>query len=233
MMLNFNKRIREISIKNSSLSGMINSSQINKVIQFESSLERDFIYLLEFDIYVDKYLEQPLEISYNDTLGNAKKYIPDFAISYHDDRPNEIVEIKYCNTLQERQEVLIPKFEAAEHFCKEHNSIFKVITEEYIRKDKVIELENSKFLSRYRNHFNNLKANNSLLLPQNSDHLVLYNKMFELQKCTVKCLIDQCTTSFDKKAELLFLTWCLVATNFISIDFTKKISINSIIWYNV
>ncbi|NOU58876.1 TnsA endonuclease N-terminal domain-containing protein [Marinifilum caeruleilacunae] len=232
MMLNFNKRIREIPLKNSSLSGVINSSQINKIIQFESSLERDFIYLLEFDIYVDKYLEQPLEISYNDTIGNSKKYIPDFAISYLDDRPNEIIEIKHCSSLQEKQEELIPKFRAAEQFCEENNSIFKVITEEHIRKDKGIELENYKFLSRYRNYFNNLNSNNSVLFTQNSDHLVLYNRMFEFKKCTVKYLIDQCTSDFEKKAELLFLTWCLVATNFFSIDFTKKINTNSIIWYN-
>ena len=48
-MRNLKKRVREIGLKYSSLSGQINSQKIKQPVQFESSLERDFIYLLEFD----------------------------------------------------------------------------------------------------------------------------------------------------------------------------------------
>jgi hypothetical protein len=232
MILNFDKRIREITLKASSLSGIINTSQINKPIQFESSLERDFIYLLEFDIEVDNYLEQPIEIRYNDSFGNEKKYIPDFAISYHDKRPHEIIEIKYESTLQSTYDDLLPKFQAAEQFCKENDFVFKVITEDYIRKQKHIELENFKFLSRYRSYFNNINFERSAFPSWNSDVLYLCEKMSKLQNCTVKFLVDQCAKDDYKKAELLFLTWYLVAMNFITADFSSKLNTNSSIWYN-
>lgn len=231
-MLNFDKRIREITYKSSSLSGVINSSLIQKPIQFESSLERDFIYLLEFDTCVNKYLEQPIEIEYKDTNGKKRKYIPDFAISYHDNRPNEIVEIKYVSTLIANRDVLSLKFEAADKFCKKNKSVFKVVTDEYIRQGKSVELENYKFLSRYRSHFKNLSDRSKILFPYNSDLVLLHNAITQVQESTVKDLVEYCTSNEHKKAELLFLTWCLVATNFITIDCTKKINTNSRIWYN-
>lgn len=74
-MLKLKKRAREISFKSSSLSGQISSKKLNKSVQFESSLEKDYIYLLEFDKSVGRYLEQPLIIHYKDTidLSNPEK----------------------------------------------------------------------------------------------------------------------------------------------------------------
>ena len=43
------KRLRGIPPKYSSLSGIVNISSFNKSIQFESSLERDFILFMEFN----------------------------------------------------------------------------------------------------------------------------------------------------------------------------------------
>ena len=73
------KRVREINLKHFSLSGQITSLKNNSIVKFESSLERDYSILLEFDSNVKNYLEQPLVIEYS--INNRKRrYTPDFFI---------------------------------------------------------------------------------------------------------------------------------------------------------
>ena len=231
-MLNFKKRVREISMKNSSLTGIVNSGQVKKPIQFESSLERDFIFLLEFDLSVDHYLEQPLIIPFKDKQGKQRKYIPDFAVSFHSERPIEIIEIKYEETLKKQHESLEPKFKAAERFCKKRGYSFKVITEDYIRNEKGTELDNFKFLSRYRDYFSNLNQDQTAFPPFNTDLSVLRKAIIKINKCSVRELVEHCAQDTDKQAELIFLTWYLIATNFVSTDFSIKLNLDSTIWHN-
>lgn len=231
-MLNFKKRVREIPLKNSSLSGVINIGQAKKSIQFESSLERDFIYHLEFNWEVFEYLEQPLEIIYLDSFGKQRKYTPDFAISFNTKRPNEIIEIKYESTLISKREELEVKFHAAREFCKKHGFIFKVVTEKYVREEKGIELENYKFLSRYRDYFSNINTNVTAFPGQNFDVSLLHRTIIRVKKTTVKSLVEICAQDEDKKAELIFLTWVLIATRLIKVNLSEKLSLNSIIWHD-
>src|SRR5437868_5438583 len=47
---------------------------------FESSLERDFFILLDFDLNVDRYEEQPVRIEYRDGDGRLRTYTPDVLV---------------------------------------------------------------------------------------------------------------------------------------------------------
>lgn len=230
-MLKLKKRVREISYKSYSLSGIINTSYMREPVQFESSLERDYIYLLEFDLKVNQYLEQPLEIAYKDAKGKDRKYIPDFAVDYFN-KPGEIIEIKYENILKTNFEELALKFKEAEKFCKKFNLTFKVITEKYIREERGVELENYKFLSRYRDYFQNIKEFDSVYPEMNPDINLLHEMIIKLKESTVQELVDKCSRDKNKQAELIFLTWYLVSTNFIGADFTQKLGLNSMIWNN-
>ncbi|WP_106791149.1 TnsA endonuclease N-terminal domain-containing protein [Aquimarina sp. Aq78] len=231
-MLKFKKRVREIAIKHSSLSGTINFKLQKKNLQFESSLERDFIYLLEFDKNVSQYIEQPTKISYIDASNKQKKYIPDFAVSYHDNTPNEIIEIKYEKTLSSKFDLLAKKFQAAEEYCKANNYNFRLITEKHIREKNNTQLSNYKFLSRHRDYFYDIETKKNVFHTSDSDLDQLHDKIIYLKKCTVRELVNSCSQDQDKRAELIFLTWYLVANNFIAIDFSKKINLDSVIWHN-
>lgn len=228
-MLKFNKRVREISIKSSSLSGVININSVKQPIQFESSLERDFIFLLEFDRDIKQYLEQPLEIVYNDESGKQRKYIPDFIITYYD-RPTEIIEIKYESTLKAVKEELQMKFLAAKKYCEKRGFMFKVITDKYIRDEKRIELQNSLFLSRYKDFFDNIDKQKSAFPTVNSDLTILYKNIKSLGKVSVRELVNKSTRDENKQAELIFLTWYMVANNYLYANFTERLTLDSLVW---
>ncbi|PZU91424.1 MAG: hypothetical protein DI529_01120 [Chryseobacterium sp.] len=227
---NFVKRVREITAKSSSLAGIINSSRLKKQIQFESSLERDFIYLLEYDTMVKNYLEQPLEISYFDLRGKKRKYIPDFIIEYYGNKSSKLIEIKYESTLKSKKEELQLKFDAAKLFCDKHNFEFRIITESYIRDEKGIELLNYKFLERYKNFFENINKEKSAFPAFNNDVAILMKAMKNNTPCRVQYLIDQITNNKDKQAELIFLTWFMVSNKFFMTNLSEKLTLNSMIW---
>lgn len=226
---NFIKRVREISLKNFSLSGIINMNQLNNPVQFESSLERDFIFLLEYDTNVKQYLEQPLKIKYLDQNKKQRTYIPDFLIEYFDDRPSELIEIKYNSTLKSKKDELEYKFKAAKDYCKKHNLIFKITNETHIREEREIELYNYKFLDRYKNYFYNINKDRSAFPLLNENLILLRKKLKEMQNCTITQLVTASARDTDNQAELIFLTWYMVSNNFIRTDLTKKLTLNSII----
>lgn len=231
MTLIFKKRVREINCKYSSLSGQISSRKINDTVQFESSLERDFIYLLEFDTQVKRYLEQPIEIFYKDSFGVYRKYIPDFIITYHDKfRKDEVVEIKYIKDLRENKDKLDLKFKAAREFCKKNNLLFKICTDKDIRDDNALFLNNIKFLGRYRDYFDKIDYKATGLVFDTSYAVMLMNKASESRDSTINSLISTITKDKNKRAELIFLMWYLVANNFISCDLRRRLSLDSKIW---
>ena len=225
----YSKRVREILLKKFSLTGVINISQINKPVQFESSLERDYIYLLEFNPNVKFYLEQPLEIKFEYSNGKKRKYTPDFIVEYFDGKI-ELIEIKYKSTLISKKDELEIKFTAARKFCKKNNFNFIVITDEYIRIDKEIELNNYKFLSRYKSFFKNIDLQKSAFEPYYYDFNLISKRINEIKECTIAELVSKCANDEDKKAEIIFLTWYLIANRLIYTDLTIKLSLNSIVW---
>lgn len=230
-MLKFKKRAREISFKSSSLSGQICSKKLNKPIQFESSLEKDFIYLLEFDRAVGKYLEQPLEIHFKDSKGINRKYTPDFLVNYKDKfRKDEVIEIKYEIELQNKKKEFEEKFEAARKFCIKNDMVFRVISDTYIRNDKHIYLKNIKFLSWYRDFFYNINYEATNLSFDTSYSCILLDKLKEHKICSVKKLIYSITDDKNKIAELIFLTWYLIANNFINCDLNILLNLESNVW---
>ena len=231
MILKLKKRVREISFKSSSLSGQICSKKLSRSIQFESSLEKDFIYLIEFDIKVCSYLEQPIEIPYIDSQGKNRKYTPDFLINYHDKfRKDEIIEIKYESELLEKKDELEEKFESARKYCINNDLVFRVISDAYIRDEKHILLKNIKFLSRYRDFFDKIDYQATGLHFDTSYACILLDKIDQCESCTINQLISTITNDWEKKAELIFLTWYLIANNFIECDLNNPLNLNSAIW---
>lgn len=227
---NFRKRVREITAKSFSLTGIVNSKRFNTPIQFESSLERDFIYLLEYNDEVKYYLEQPLELHYVDSQGKKRKYFPDFLIEYFNDQTPKLVEIKYESTLISKKEELQEKFNAARQFCEENGFEFCVFTELQIRSEKNIELNNYKFLDRYKNFYRNINKERSAFPEFNTDIKLLLSEMNKQKKITVENLLNEITDDKEKQAELIFLTWYLVSNNFFIANLSEKLTLKSLVW---
>lgn len=227
---NFRKRVREITAKRFSLTGVVNSKRLRTTIQFESSLERDFIYLLEYEDNVKYYLEQPLEIKYVDSQGNNRRYYPDFLIEYFDGQIPRLVEIKYESTLISKGAELHEKFHAAKLFCEKKGFEFCVITDLQIRSERLIELNNYKFLDRYKNFFCNINKERSAFPEFNTDLQLLFSEMEKQKKITVKNLLDEITDDKEKQAELIFLTWYMVSNNFLYTNLKEKLTLKSLVW---
>ncbi len=210
------KRMRKILPNNFSVTGHISSIKNNEFIEFESSLERDFIYLLEFNIEVKRYYEQPLKIYYLDE-GIEKYYVPDFFVEYWDGT-KEIIEVKYVQELEEKHSELSIKFKAAELFCNENNIVFKIYNEHLIRTPLGW---NAKFLNYYRYPKFNLNLDEATMIR---------NRLNELSESTPATIIKDMANDESKQAELLYLLWHLIANYSITFDNNKKLSMNTLIW---
>jgi hypothetical protein len=122
--------------------GKFPSLKNKSTVWFESHLERDFIYLLEFDKDVIKYEEQPFKVNYF-LDGKKRFYTPDFFVKRQ--HKNQIVEIKPQSKIENAEFI---------HFSNQMTGFFAkkgyeylVITDSTIRLQP--KLSNIKLLWRY------------------------------------------------------------------------------------
>ena len=117
---------------------------------FESSLERDWLQILDFNPKVLRIVEQPVRICYRDPFGARRQYTPDVLAEF--DHPSGesrtvVYEVKEREELLNRWAELKPRFKAAVRFCRERSWRFKLMTECQIRTPY---LANVRFLRSYR-----------------------------------------------------------------------------------
>jgi len=136
-----------------SLTGLVSNTRTQSMAAFESSLERDFLVLLDFDPDVEFYEEQPLTITYADERGRRRTYTPDVFVRYRIDplqaKPNPplLCEVKYRDDLRQHWTDYRPKFRAAGRYARQQGWRFRVVTERHIRTPY---LDNVKFLRSYQ-----------------------------------------------------------------------------------
>jgi len=134
--------VRKVSNHGGNVVGRFPSAKMGRMIAFESLLERDFIYLLEYDRSVEWFEEQPLSIEYVQE-GKRLQYTPDFHLLEH--RQHVLVECKptrFVETEENRR-----KFAAARVWCGEYDWEFRIMTDQQIRGG--FRLQNVKLLARY------------------------------------------------------------------------------------
>jgi hypothetical protein len=90
-MSSFN-RMREVSMSGEGNAGVFYSEKMGRHVQYESSMEYDFLQRLEFLDEVMFYQEQPFEVPY-EYIGRKKSYYPDVLFVLKDGR-GVVVEIK-------------------------------------------------------------------------------------------------------------------------------------------
>lgn len=145
--------VRKLKASYRAANGYVNSKKNSQRLFFESTLEMDFIYLLEFDPLVKSFSEQPFSIKYKNSKGRSTQYTPDFKVDFNNEGIIKkgfstcIYEVKYEEEIKKNKENLKPKFDAAIAFTKLKNWGFEVITEKSIKGQKLI---NCKFLAQYQ-----------------------------------------------------------------------------------
>lgn len=115
--------IRKIPIQNSSIAGNFFSFKNNKMMKFESQLEKKCFLTLEFDDDAISYIEQPLKI---------ERYIPDILVK----RKNEkdlLIEVKYFSEVEKKTEKLTKKLKIVQQYCDDNNMEFKVFTDKDLK----------------------------------------------------------------------------------------------------
>jgi len=122
--------------------GKFSSVKTGRVAWFESLLERDYMYLLDYELAISYWVEQPLKIRFGDN-GRTCAYTPDFEV--HRQSKKQIVEVKAKKQVDSGEWDSL--FSTATFICEQEGYEFSVITDEFIRQQP--RLENVKTLWKY------------------------------------------------------------------------------------
>ncbi len=135
--------VRKVSNRGGNVIGSFPSLIKGEKIMYESTIERDYVFVLKFDPFVLTYRAQPMVITGTDTEGNAHTYTPDFLVVRTDRK--EIVECKPEELLDHphtRQQIQL-----GEAWAAANNHQFVIVTDTELRKDHT--LANLKLLWRF------------------------------------------------------------------------------------
>ena len=192
------------------------TKQSRTSIAFESSLERDFISLLDASDDVISIEEQPVTIRY--TLPNEQRsrtYTPDTLFT-HKSGSKVLCEVKYRTDLFEHWTILKPKFKAAIRYAKANGWTFKIYTEKEIQ---CTWLTNMKFLSRFTTNIPNLHQQKNIL-----------SMLASVRHCEVRELLPTLSSNRMHQAEYIPLIWNLILTKQIQCDLNKPLTAATEIW---
>lgn len=188
------KPSRKVSIR-----GKAASKKMNAMIPWESTLESDFIKILEFDPNVMLYDSQTTMIEY---IFNGKelRYFPDFKVIT---KESEVIifEVKAKSKLDIFENQI--KFQVGKMYCEGLGWSYRIVTEDDIRPGYLI--ENLILLSEVREH-----------TTSNEVMILLWNKLNNTDWITIKELRTQCLNVSEE----------LFQTNLYYMIYTLKIQFN-------
>jgi hypothetical protein len=208
--------VRVIGPNRRSLTGLVTSEGASQA--FESSLERDFLVLLDFNRRVQEFHTQPVTIHYR-YAGRDRRYTPDaFVIFYGDDAPT-FFEVKYREDLRRDWYKLRPGFKAAIKFAKHEGARFKIVTEREIRTPL---LSNIKFLRHCRKQSSHESVEEQVV-----------RTLAAIGESTPETLMRAAFRDDQHRLHALSALWRLVAMGRIEADLEWPISMQTPIWVEV
>jgi hypothetical protein len=216
------KAVRSVKSNGYTSVGKLSTLKNDKMIQYESQMEEDFATILEFNIGVDRFVDQPVKIGFK--LGGKKRsYTPDFLAYYRNDIEEyeklspHLFEVKQRKDIKRNWLKLKPKFVEAIKFCSMKGWRFKIITEKEI----------------YTPYFYNAKSLVPYLrrVPELglADHVL--DTLNYLDTSTPSELLAVATNDFDRRMNLIPALWHLIANRMIGCDLESKLTMESEIWF--
>lgn len=212
--------VRKIPKNYRNVTGVAAHRKADGPAMFESTLERDFIALLEFDPAIETFEVQPLTLDWIDSDSKIRSYTPDVLATFnlpHGHHGKTLYEVKYRDELRRNWQELHPKFRAAVHFAREQSWRFKIITEVKIRTPY---LDNAKFLLPFMRQG-----------PAEEVHMDLLDEQLrQLHHATPAKLMASVFQDEWSQARLLPTLWYLIGTRQIGADLSTKLTMTSPIW---
>ncbi len=191
-------------------------------VEFESTLERDFLIRTEFSLCVLGIVPQPCRIEYRAPSGRKQFYTPDFLVYYrlgdrsYEDYPKPaLVEVKPEAHWRQHWRQWMPKWKAARAYAKEQGWEFRIRDESRIRDQA---LQNISFLSRYKR----------MTYPQ-EDSLVVIRTAEEMGVVTVDYLLARHFNGMYRAQGIAHL-WHLLATRALDCDISRPLSNFTELW---
>ncbi len=213
--------VRKIPKNYRNVTGVEACSKGTGEAQFESTLERDFLDLLEFSPEVESFDVQPLRIEWRGQHGEPRKYTPDVLVRFKPDvgRVPWLCEVKYRADLKKDWVDLHPKLLRGIRHAKQNGWRFRLISEVEIRTPY---LRNVHFLGPFKSfrHRQIPVASKDMLLAQ----LKLSGET------TPRRLIQSLATDPWKQAEWLPVLWHLMANHLVAADLERELGMDSPIW---
>lgn len=199
------------------VTGVAANSKSEGKAMFESTLERDWLTLLQFSAEVESFEVQPVKIKWVDAEGKNHTYTPDVLVYYYQAGIKPLLcEVKYRDELREHWTQFKPKFQAAYRYAKERGWRFKLITERRVRTTL---LDNAKFLL----PFTRRVSSKAEQIP------VLLEKLALQPSTTVQSLLNSIDANPMIQAEYIPVLWYLVGTHQVGADLTQKLTMTSVI----
>lgn len=211
--------VRKIPKNYRNVTGRAASNKAEGAAAFESTLERDFITLLEFSPQVKGFEVQPVTINWVDDKGLARRYTPDVLVHYSTtDMLPELVEVKYRQDLERYWVDLKPRLKAGIRFACTQGWRFKIMSELEIRTPL---LNNARFLLPFLRNGP----------PPEADMDLLFSKLKQLGQSTPQFLTTAIFQDEWRRAQLISTVWYLVAKRIIGADLDQPVTMTSTIWY--
>lgn len=214
---------RKIRPSHRGIRGKFPSQKCGRIVEHESTLERDFLLICEFDVNVARYEEQPVRIDYTDEHGKKRQYTPDVLVTYRSDivparwMPPMLCEIKYRSDLRADWPAIRRKWRAGRAYAAAQGWKFRMLTERDIRTPY---LDNARFLLPYRHR------------PRDAtDERLLLDWMRELRSCDPETLLAACFRDPQMRASLIPSLWQLVGWQRIWCDLSLPLTMTSCLWH--
>lgn len=220
-MLQIRESVRKIGTTRRSVSGTY-MFRGETPIQFESTLERDFLIKKAFSRSVLDVISQPVRIPFKTRDGRSFQYTPDFLVYYrlgcrdYLDYPCPVlVEIKPASEWRARWRDWLPKWKAAYRYAREQGWLFTIQDESRIRDQA---LRNIKFLERFKR----------MSFPQAEKEEVLQN-LTEMGSAPVHYLLSRHFMGiYRPKGQSLI--WHLLATQELESDLSRPLNDTTTLW---
>jgi hypothetical protein len=191
-------------------------------IEFESTLERDFIIRTEFFLNVLDVIPQPAIIPFRSLNGHPYTYTPDFLVYYrlgtnlYENYPKPaLIEVKPESEWKRNRQEWLPKWKAAHRYAKEQGWTFHIHDESRIRDQTLF---NIRFLEFYKR----------MQFPQEESHWVIEN-IREMGSAPIHYLIARHFMGIYK-AEGIAHIWHLLATRKLDGDLSLPLNDLTILW---
>ena len=157
----FDRPSRVIPKNYRNITGKFSSKKTDRLISYESKLERDFLYLFELNNIVLKIVEQPFTVEYIFN-GENRRYTPDFYLKTPDGYKDIVVEVKYYNELKTIFPTSKYKYKAAQQHIKDADIEFRIYTD----RCSFIQSDEYKFNTHFLLNYNSLPADDLQIIQE-------------------------------------------------------------------